>query len=421
MVAYAVDACANPSGPRLLLRSRDDAAEGDWSCGPRGHLRTMGMRRPCADGTSEGGNDMSILDTLKALIRHGAREQAVQRIVTHLPPERAGGVGGNPLTPNECYMKISLTRMRNRDKRVLTKDYYPTLHSFVTMSVAGGVAELPVVASPDKLAELDPGNVDRAQQRVFVLCPVTPYIGGDVGLAAGLFAVKERDLLKDFLDVLGAMSGVVAGAEIKAALGVIEPLKGGMEKILNLEDTPLLIGLVTTLLEQPDGGTIEDPTDIVEHLRDGYYAVVSRADDPIVASQLELHDGQLQLGGAPIEDDYFIVHVEQLPEFEDWAKIADLDEAAANVLEAAAKEGLDAKEYKEAFTELRVAVIHAHRSLIHSDQVRILTGIQAQAEDFARTGPPIEALAGRQPGKTIADAVQRAPSIQQARTMPIPP
>lgn len=122
-----------------------------------------------------------------------------------IQPDRAEGFGGHPLPNDNCYIQISMARMQLKFDGFLFKEYYPVLHSFVELSRQGeDRVMVPFVAGPAHLAELA-SHAEQliVNQSVPVLGP-TPYLGGDVKLAAGLCAAQSQDYLDGLLGVASA-------------------------------------------------------------------------------------------------------------------------------------------------------------------------------------------------------------------------
>lgn len=323
----------------------------------------------------------------------GLRSASVQRTFGMIKPSRADGFGGTEITPNEAYVTVAVTRMQLTYGRELFKEYYPVVHSFIEMDREGSDSPIvPFVAGPGQLAELTRSNESRI---VFGNIPVlgpTPYIGGDLKLAAALCAVESKDYLDNLLGVLGSISGIVGGTALSTALTFIEPLKAGAEKLLGMsDDVEVKVGLVHNFgqgsTEIPGGGTGGSA------LVDGYFAVVNVDEKLDWGRWLHLIGGRLHVeykDGAilPVEQDHAVIKISQNPTLPQWSRIKGLDELRKSVLGAALDDGLKSDDYREALGAFKKAVI-ANGDLVRSDRVAIVRGIEKEAADYA-TDPPVE-------------------------------
>jgi hypothetical protein len=366
---------------------------------------------------------MSAWDAVKSVIGKGLRDQAQPRTFTMVKPENAGGVGGNPIEPHRCYVKVSIARMQLKDARFLHKVYYPIVHSFVELSRQGADrVTIPYVAGPAQLSDLAKGSEEVVLAKNVDVCGPAPYIGGEINVAIGLCAAVAKDYLDNLLGVLGSLSGVVGGTALTSALNVIEPLKSSAESLLGRsDDVQLKVGLINTFsptgVASADGGNTNQG-----QLLDGFYALVNVDEAEAYGPRLHFEDGQLlRVDGdqrRPITEDHLVFQISQYDAMPDWSRFPALAAVRLAVLKAAATEGLEGDDYRKQFGAFKGAVLE-NADLVASDRVIIIRGLEEEAKAYA--GGPQPSASRRGPASTtpslaegLAATAKRGPSVAEA-------
>ena len=361
-------------------------------------------------------------------IRNVFQRPTNERTFAMIAPERAGNRGGTPIEPKKAYVQFRLRRMRLRYAGFLHKEFYPVVHSFVEVSRKGANrVTVPYVAGPGQLSELDKGEEQVILTQNVDLIGPTPYIGGTVNLAVGLCAAQAKDYLSNLVGVMGSLSDVLGTNPLTSVLAIVEPLKGAAESFLGLDgQVQLKIG-TTNGFAEPRGDARDNAGDNTNSdesvLVDGLYALVAVPEKDGWGPWFQWAGGELRVqfnNGkvTPVEHDYLVFEITQSPEMPDWSRLPDLNKKAETVQTVAAKDGLDADSYREAFAALKVAVIES-ADLIDSDRVRIIRGTEKQAKDLSdRLGEPPDGLGLRgEKATALGRAVDAGPSIEMARTL----
>lgn len=337
---------------------------------------------------------MTAWDKIKDLFARGLHSKPAPRTFAMIRPDRAPDrFGGHRLLPNECYVRISVARMQLTYDRVLYKDYYPVVHSFVELSREGaGNPVVPFVVGPANLAELSQSHENQILIQNVPILSETPYIGSDVKLALALCATQSNDYLKNLLDILGSMSKIVGGVSLTTAMTVIEPLKSGAESLLGLnEKVTMKIGLINTFKQATSDLMTNSAEDA---LLDGYYALVNIRESENFGNWLHFHDGQLLVECAgqkylPVTADHIVFQISQTPKMESWSRIAGLNDAKLKVFNAGLATGAESADYKEAVIAFKQLVV-ANADLVQADRIAIIRGLDKMVSDILNGRAPLE-------------------------------
>jgi hypothetical protein len=330
-------------------------------------------------------------------------------------PERAGNVGGNPITAGSSYVSLSVARMRLKYGGVLWKDFYPMVHSFVELA-REGANEVTVPFVSSSLFE-DQRDTGRIIAQNFDLLRPTPYIGGNLNVAVGLFAAEERDYLKNLVDVLGSLSGLIGGTTISGALNILNPLKSGAEALLGMSDgLQMKIGIVNSF--RPDAAPLR-PGAFDEHqLVDGLYALVNVAEKENYGPWLSFENGVLTVeykGGRhqEVDQDYLVLRIAQSDEMTEWARIPGLYEARKSILATVINDGMENDSYRKAWASFKSSLVQ-NADLLKTDRARIILSLQAEAESYAAK-PPVGIHGEADEDTVLQNMLKNGPAVEEAK------
>jgi hypothetical protein len=188
------------------------------------------------------------------------------------------------------YVMLRLAEMYLKKTRVLWKEFYPVVHSFVAYGDPAGQRSVATVAGPGQLKDLGTDNMDRLINLACSLAGPMVYDGQDIELLAGLYAVPAKDGAKLLIDTLSQLSGMAPA--LKQLTEVAGIVKGGMEGLLGLSGTALKLG-IHDVLRAPGAGAGRTA-------RPGFIVAINGPADRINPASLWIKDGRLFEGPNPI-------------------------------------------------------------------------------------------------------------------------
>jgi hypothetical protein len=195
-----------------------------------------------------------------------------------------------PFVVGDDYVVLRLAEMYLRTTRILWKESYPLVHSFVGYGDPAAPRSVATVAGPGQLKELGTDNLDRLIGLAYRLAGPTVYDGQDIELLAGLYSVPAADGAKLLIDTLAQLSGLVPA--LKQATDVANIVKGGVEGLLGISGTKLTLGIHDVLRSQvPAGGRAAHP---------GFIAAINAPSASIDPKRLWIKAGRLYEGENPV-------------------------------------------------------------------------------------------------------------------------
>ncbi|WP_420401360.1 hypothetical protein [Flagellimonas sp.] len=219
------------------------------------------------------------------------------------------------------YIEIFLKSMRIVNLRKGFSKFYPTVHSHIEIAhKTGKSASFNVVTTSSNLELLDSKNIDRVINFNRRLLGPIPYRGSDVKIEAGLFAVKEDNLAKQFIALLDDISSLGGVSFISAALPYVQPLEHGIELLTgSKENVTLEIGLNVEL----------------NKLETGYYAIIRVDKGQINVKDLLIDKKDFRLTdkkGNPFKDyPYMVLEISARKKRDDWYSIPEISKSYNNL------------------------------------------------------------------------------------------
>ncbi|MBN2528055.1 MAG: hypothetical protein JXR76_16815 [Deltaproteobacteria bacterium] len=279
---------------------------------------------------------------------------------------------GTVFQKDKAYFVVRMSEMFIRNSRKLWRKFYPILHGF-TMYRKTEVHE---VVGPGQLKELSASNVDRITTFNCRLSGPIAFLGDDIQIVAGLYAVPGGDAAKALLDTVSTISGL-GGLDLGTAMAITQVVKSGVESILNLDEAQLQIGI-------NDSFYSNNP------LRAGFHVAINAKRDDVDFTNLWLKNGHL-LEGADISSakpydaqDYMVLEIEHRDHLDDWAGLPELagyDKAFSEIIKNAnlMRETQKSK-LNEHYIQFREAV-KTSKALITPDKERICQSVANDLKD----------------------------------------
>jgi len=196
----------------------------------------------------------------------------------------------SPFVVSDDYVVLRLAEMYLKTTRVLWKESYPLVHSFVGYGDPAAPRSVAAIAGPGQLKELGTDNLDRLIGLAYRLAGPTVYDGQDIELLAGLYSVPAADGAKVLIDTLAQLSGLVPA--LKQATDVANIVKGGVEGLLGISGTRLTLGIHDVLRSHvPVGARAAQP---------GFIVAVNAPSHSIKPERLWVKAGRLYEGDNPV-------------------------------------------------------------------------------------------------------------------------
>jgi hypothetical protein len=196
------------------------------------------------------------------------------------------------------YVVLRLAEMYLKTTRLLWREFYPLVHSFVAYGDPAAPRSIAAIAGPGQLKELGTDNLDRLIGLAYRLAGPLVYDGQDIELLVGLYAVPAEDGAKVLIDTLTQLSGLVPA--LKQATDVASIVKGGVEGLLGISGTKLTLGIHDVLRAGSMGPG--------HPARPGFIVAINAPAESIRPEQLWIKGGRLYQGPNPVAAKPFSSH-----------------------------------------------------------------------------------------------------------------
>ena len=296
-------------------------------------------------------------------------------------PDPGLGLTGKPIDPDNCYIEIFVESLRLKQARRFATSFHGVVYSFVRLAQDGMEdAELAAISKPDKLANLDPTNLDRVITVSNRITGALPWRGGTLGLEIGLFSVKQGNLISPVLDYVTRVSE--AGGI--SFIGQVKPF------------LPLITAGMDLIAGQTEDAVIEVALDTDMHLTESRLcAIVAVPADSFDRTKLSLDpaDRTLLLDGKPLQEAYCVFSIRRTEQKADFGAIPEI-RTAWEGLRTEIK-GNDKNRAGEALAAFKRTVT-VSPDLIQSDGERLIKKAEDQLKNAFRGGPsPVSQKGGK--------------------------
>lgn len=222
----------------------------------------------------------------------------------------------DPFEANNDYVIVRLGSMFLKDSRVLWLKLSPLAHATVDMSGRTAPRSDTAVIGPAQFGDLATAPADRTLVLHQRLSGPRVWRGGDLNIAAGLFAVPKDQAAAALLDTLGQLAGLgIPG--LKEAGQIAGIVKSGVEGLIGLNGAKPVLGVKVTLADPQSAAA---GTEAAPCVLAGIAAPAAEID----FADLWVRDGRLLSGASaaalqPYErHDHFLIAIERGPQREDW-------------------------------------------------------------------------------------------------------
>lgn len=306
---------------------------------------------------------MTLTELLDRIWHDQNRQMAWGRVPDrHVAPETAA----QPFTPNDDYVVVRIASMFLRDSRRLWLKLSPLAHATVSLNGRAAPRTETAVIGPAQFGELASAPAERSVVLFQRLSGPAVWRGGDLDLAAGLFAVPKDKAAVALLDTLSQLSGLgIPGLSQADAIGKI--VKGGVEGLMGLDGTAPVLGVRVVLRDGAEAAPC-------------MLAGIAAPSGEVDFDRLWVREGRLMTGAAPSSlrpyevHDHILVSVERGPAREDWRGLPKLLPHEAIFRDILTKRDLSVEDRKKQLNEAFLAFgedLDAEDELTSSDKSRI--------------------------------------------------
>jgi hypothetical protein len=257
-------------------------------------------------------------------------------------------------------VRIASLRLPNTREKVFDK-IYGLVHAFASLSSATGASvQFAAATMPNKLAGVDPANLQNVLTIDKVVVGPTPWSGSDLNLQIGLFSVVSENLAGPFLDTMTKLTEAVGVAFVSAAKPYVDTLKFAVESLTRATGSVKLeIGI---------DETFAPPTT-------GYFAIVAEATGKLAGKTFTIdpNDRKLLANGIHYTDKaYLIFVIESSQERADWGEIPELKTAYGAIKDAVV--GNEQTKARSAFEAFRRLALFSP-DLMQADATRLVSKV----------------------------------------------
>lgn len=321
----------------------------------------------------------SMLQLFQRDAQHLDRPEVLAEQIIPAPADLESLAGG------EGYFRLWVVQMFLKQDRAWFKSWYPVVQSLTQLRFGNlsGPLEIAHIAGPSHLRDIDPNHLDRVVQLDLPLTPLVPFSGGIVQIEAGLLAMKTSDTLQRFLDVMGDFAKLLAVPQLSSALNVADAISNGINQLLGIGDSHMVLGLNRTF-ESAGGGGHND-------LRPLYMAIIDAPSGSYPPQQLWVKEGKLLYGStlAAAQElagvNYMLLRVETRRYRDDWDALSAINDAFTKAIDALTKVDANGKPpIEEAETYVRIAAAAALNSpdLTRRDRAQVARAIWDQYKEY---------------------------------------
>jgi hypothetical protein len=271
------------------------------------------------------------------------------------------------LEAGKHYFRLWLNEMFLKKEVDWFRSWHPVAHSLVVFQFGDQKIEIPHVAGPSHIANLDEGHLENVIQLDHAMTTLMPFDGGLVEVVVALVAMKGKDFVAAVTKVLGDLSKLLMAPQLSSSLSIAMPIASGIQDLLGGESGAIHLGIHQSFTGKGGGGGI---------LQNGYIAVV-RGDPKVYSKErLWVKGNRLHMGDSLAKAElltgvtHMLFRLEGQTERDDWRGLKTISDSFAEALKALSES--DEDKAKDAFRRTLLLVrmspdlTRSHRSLVAS-------------------------------------------------------
>ncbi len=228
-----------------------------------------------------------------------------------------------PFAVNDDYVIVRLASMFLRDSRTLWLKLSPLAHATVSLDGLKVPRTETAVVGPAQFGDLAAAPADRSVVLHQRLAGPAVWRGGDLNIAAGLFAVPKDKAAVALLDTLGQLAALGIPGLAQAG-DIAKIVKGGVEGLIGLDGTKPVLGAKVALGDRR--GDTPEGSEAAPCILVGVAAPAGKVD----IERLWVRGGRMMHGRSadslrPFEEhDHLLIAVERGPPREDFRGLPSL-------------------------------------------------------------------------------------------------
>ena len=277
------------------------------------------------------------------------------------------------LTAGEHYFQLWLNELYLKSDRDWFNSYYPVVHSLVRFNFGNRQVEIPYIAGPSNLNDVDSNNLDKVIQLNYPLTPLMPFNGGTVEMSAGILAMQGKDYTNGFIKVLEDFSGLITVPPLSLALNVAGTLVKGVSELLRANNGELHLGLHQTFTGKDSGGA--------NRLRSGYIVVILAETDQIATDSLWVLSDRLYKGSNQrdlfTDYTYMLFRIDKCENRDDWKAITYINDPYEEAISEIPKN----EEWAEMYISTAITKARTSIDLTNADKVRVCTCLRKEFDE----------------------------------------
>lgn len=308
----------------------------------------------------------------------------------------APGADPDRLTNEETYLRLRLSRIYLKDRRVLLQTKYPVVNTAMRFAGQEGLVEVQFVARPDLAGDTNKARLDEiVTLDQTVLGPVL-YRGGDMELMLGLYAAPADDWAKRFISLAESVSQLTLNAPLATAVSMAGAIKKSLEDSLSGDGLDLKLGLDMELKENVT-------------LAPGHLVMIGAPEKDVEPTSLRVENGELMRGDTVYTDhDYIVLAIESSRTRSDWMVLGYAG-AWKKILTVAANAD-DIEQVKTEYLKF-VGMIQSSDDLSLSDRDAILIKAQERIKTIRQQRAATDFFDGLKDLGTLEKLINADPSL----------
>ena len=317
---------------------------------------------------------MGLWDTVTGWVKRDSRKYIYLPIpADHVKDAKSDGA---PLEAGKHYFRLWLTEMYLKKEREWFKSWYPVVHSLVRFQFGSQVVEIPNVAGPMHLKDVNESSLERALQLNYNLTTLMPYNGGVVEVAAGLLAMEGKNYLKSAIKVMGDLSGMLVVPQLSAALAVAAPIANGVQDLLTGGNGQMELGLHQAFTGAGGGGAND--------LRPGYIAVLLADESKYDKGQFWVENDRLRYGASQAASQpltgvtHMLFRIESRTERDDWMGLMTIVQSRDEALKAISEAN---SEQADTAIKRTIYLVRTSPDLTRADRKRVADALKAEFDE----------------------------------------